>query len=239
MYDDKIKLQTQGGPIGLQLTGILAQLFMIWWDKQIQTTMKQLGLELRMYKSYVDDINMVMKATKPGLRFDGTKLVSSETTIEEDQELETDERDMRLFRSTGNSIHHSIEMEVDCPSRHKDRKMPILDLKVWIEKGEQRGQYRQQVVLHEFYYKEVASKSMINARSALPWKCKRTIMTQEVLRVLLNCNTRLPWEVVVVHVNHMMQRMQYSGYNQRFRSEVVKSALKAYENIKARDITNV
>ena len=117
--------------------------------------------------------------------------------------------------------------------------MPILDLKVWIEKGEERGQHRQQVVLHEFYYKEVASKSMINARSALPWKCKRTIMTQEVLRVLLNCNTRLPWEVVVVHVNHMMQRMQYSGYNQRFRSEVVTSALKAYENIKARDITNV
>ena len=113
MYDDKIKLQTQGGPIGLQLTGILAQLFMIWWDKQIQTTMKQLGLELRMYKSYVDDINMVMKATKPGLRFDGTELVSSETTIGEDQELETDERDMRLFRSIGNSINHSIEMEVD------------------------------------------------------------------------------------------------------------------------------
>ena len=67
--------------------------------------------------------------------------------------------------------------------------MPILDLKVWIERREQPGPY---VVMHEFYSKEVASKSMVNARSALPWKDKRTIMTQEVLRILLNCSTRAP-----------------------------------------------
>ena len=56
--------------------------------------------------------------------------------------------------------------------------MPILDLKVWIERRELPGPY---VVMHEFYSKEVASKSMVNARSALPWKDKRMIMTQEVL----------------------------------------------------------
>ena len=67
-----------------------------------------------------------------------------------------------------------MKMEVDSPSRHEDRKMPILDLKVWIERREQPRPY---VVMHEFYSKEVASKSMVNARSALPWKDKRTIMT--------------------------------------------------------------
>lgn len=33
------------------------------------------------------------------------------------------------------------------------------------------------MVLHEFYSKDVASKSVINARSALSWSCKRTILT--------------------------------------------------------------
>ena len=50
----------------------------------------------------------------------------------------------------------------------------------------------------KIYYKDVASKSMINARSALPWSCKRTILTQEVLRILLNCSRELPWETMRV-----------------------------------------
>ena len=87
------------------------------------------------------------------------------------------------------------------------------------------------VVLHEFYSKNVASKCVINARSALPWSCKRTVLTQEILRILLNCSRELPWETAVSHVNHMMLRLQYSGYDQRFRTEVVRLALKAYNRL--------
>ncbi|PFX11897.1 hypothetical protein AWC38_SpisGene24230 [Stylophora pistillata] len=81
------------------------------------------------------------------------------------------------------------------------------------------------------YYKDVASRSVINARSALPWSCKRTILTQEVLRILLNCSRELRWEVVVAHFNHMMLRLQFSGYDQKFRKEVVRSALAAYNRL--------
>ena len=48
--------------------------------------------------------------------------------------------------------------------------------------------------MYEFYSKEMASKAVINARSALSWSTKRTVLTQEVLRVLLNCSKLLPWE---------------------------------------------
>ena len=95
--------------------------------------------------------------------------------------------------------------------------------------------YANGIIMHEFYSKEVSSKSVINVRSALPWGSKRTILTQEVLRILLNCSMRLPWEIVAGHVKEMMLCMQYSGYDQRFRTEVVKSALKAYKNIRERD----
>ena len=93
------------------------------------------------------------------------------------------------------------------------------------------------VVLHEFYSKDVASKCVINARSALPWSCKRTVLTQEILRIFLNCSRELPWETVVSHVNHMMLRLQYSGYDQRFRTEVVRSALKAYNHLVELDVS--
>ena len=83
--------------------------------------------------------------------------------------------------------------------------------------------------------KEVASKSVVNARSALSWSCKRTVLTQEVLRILLNCSSKLPWDITASHVSDMMLRMQYSGYDQKFRAEVVRSALKAYGAIVEKD----
>ena len=142
-----------------------------------------------------------------------------------------------LFQSIGNSIHPSIRLEVDYPSRHEDGRLLIhvLDLKVWIEKtrcvGDGGQDHDVQVMLHEFSYKDVASKSVINARSALPWSCKRTLRTQEVLRILLNCSRELFWEATVTHVSHMMLRLQYSGYDRTFREEVVRSALAAYNRL--------
>ena len=65
------------------------------------------------------------------------------------------------------------------------------------------------VVLHKFYYKDVSTRSVINVRSALPWSCKRTILTKEVLRVLLNCSRELPWETVVAHVDHVVMMRSF------------------------------
>ena len=89
--------------------------------------------------------------------------------------------------------------------------------------------------MYEFHTKSVASKAVINARSASNWNTKRTVLTQEVLRVLLNCSRLLPWERVVENVNEMVLRMQYSGYSRKFRYEVVDSALKAYRARKKAD----
>ena len=54
-----------------------------------------------------------------------------------------------------------------------------------------------------------------------------------MLCTCLNSSTpqELPWETTVGHVNHMMLPLQYSGYDQKFRTEVVLSALKAYNRI--------
>ena len=208
-FADEIKLQSRGGPIGLQLTGVLAQLFMVWWDRQLERRMGELGLDQRMYKRYVDDVNVIMTETTPGLRFNGDRLVSSEDSIEEDRGVEADERAMRLFQAIANSIHSSVEMEIDCPSRHRGEKLPILDLRVWIEKtGQDQQRIRPgSVILHEFYSKEVASKSVVNARSPVSWSCKRMVLAQEVLRILLNCSSKLPWDITASHVGDMMLRM--------------------------------
>ena len=56
-------------------------------------------------------------------------------------------------------------------------------------------------------------------------------MTQELLRVFLNCSTYVPWEWVNVNGNIMVLRMLYSGYSKKFRHKVATAALKAYDEI--------
>ena len=74
----------------------------------------------------------------------------------------------------------------------------------------------------------MASKAVVNARSAFPWTVKRTVLTQEVLRMMLHWSRLVPWEVVVRHVDEIVLRMQLSGHTKKFRYEVIDSALKAY-----------
>ena len=54
-------------------------------------------------------------------------------------------------------------------------------------------------------------------------------MSTTVVRVLLNCSPELPWANVREKVEQMVLPLQYSRYDQKFRNEVVDSALKAYK----------
>ena len=126
------------------------------------------GLKLWVYKRYVDDINVIMDTPSSGLRFVEGKVIQDEHVAELEQDVEADRRCMLLVQPIGNSIHKSIELEVDYPSRHRDGKLPILYLKVWVEKRNRvidNAQVREvKVVLHEFYYKHVSTRSVVNAR---------------------------------------------------------------------------
>ena len=87
-------------------------------------------------------------------------------------------------------------------------------------------------ILCEHYEKEIATKAVINAKSAIPAQTKRTVMSQDMLRILLHCSDQLPWDTVCKHLNKFMKKLQYSGYTQPFRYHVMQSAMKAYEKIK-------
>ena len=65
---------------------------------------------------------------------------------------------------------------------------------------------------------------------------KRTILTQQCLRIILNCSPQLKSDIVEEHLSYFILRMQYSGYNRRFRYEILKSAYDAYEHLRQKEI---
>ena len=83
----------------------------------------------------------------------------------------------------------------------------------------------------EFYQKPTKHPRVILASSALSFNKKRTILTQEGLRRLLNTKIELGPDVQKKHLDKFMLALKNSGYNYKFRKEVLDSTLKAYKKI--------
>ena len=116
-------------------------------------------------------------------------------------------------------------MEKDHPGRHQDRKLPILDMKVWTN--------QQGFLLYQHYEKEVSSKLVLNAKSAQSSSCKRNVHVQEVLRRILNCSARLNWsEQVAPFLTEYMARMKDAGYAEGYRRRTLQHAFRIYDRMR-------
>jgi len=169
-----VRRQCGGGPIGMELTGVVAQVFMTWWDRELQRKLNEINFQLRMHQRYVDDTNVAAKQSEVGARYDGEKIIIHEASIEDDEGVPPDERTMRLLQQFASSIHPSIRLTIDYPSKNSDGKVAMLDLKMWIMEVD--GVKR---LVHEHYEKDMASKMVVHARSSLSEKTKMTILRQE------------------------------------------------------------
>ena len=57
---------------------------------------------------------------------------------------------------------------------------------------------------------------------------QRTVLAQEVVRILRNTRTGLPWDIKVKHVTNFGERIRMSGYSEMYRFKIVKSGLRGY-----------
>ena len=118
-------------------------------------------------------------------------------------------------------IDENLSVTGDCTENYEDGKLPSLDLKMWIEK-DTGGRYK---LKHEHYMKSVSSRMVINANSAHGKTMKENVNVNECMRIIRNTSEG---ENVVEDLSYYMQRMQFSGYTERERMNVVK---KTYERI--------
>ena len=106
---------------------------MIWWAGKFRTKLKELKIVNELLKIYVDDVNGIFRPVNVGLEYKNGELRFNEEKAEKEKDLPEDERTMNVIRDIANSIDNMIRMTIDIPSKHEDDKVPMLDLKVWIE----------------------------------------------------------------------------------------------------------
>ena len=175
---------------------------------------------------YVDDMNVIFHPLPPGTRWcnEQRKMIIMRDRIEEDTCEPKDKRSMNEMTKMANSICSIIQMEGDYPSRNEDKKLPILDLKVWVREDN--------IIMHEFYRKSMASRLLMMKRSAMPRTMKRSVLTQEGIRILRNCSEDIAWESIEDHLTDFSLRMKLSGYNESYRHNVIQSALTGWRKQK-------
>ena len=57
-FENQIRIQKEGGPIGLKLTGEIADCLMIDWDKKLLAELKKYKIIPEIYTRFKDDITI-------------------------------------------------------------------------------------------------------------------------------------------------------------------------------------
>lgn len=210
-FDNKIYRQGSGGAIGLDLTGVVSDIYMCYWDSELLRLMEENAFLPILYKRYKDDVNFIIEMDPDRVNNNDRDGTNRSAVAE--------------IKTLGESIDKNIKVTTDLPCNHDDRRLPLLDIKVWI--GESRtGEIK---VMHTHYIKEVSTRSVINAQSSHGDRVKYNVMVNEVCRILKNCSVHLEWKEAAAQVSYFIRRLQYSGYDNRFRYNVVERALRRHD----------
>ena len=112
-------------------------------------------------KIFVDDVNGTFQPVGVGMEFVDGELRYNTNKAIADEEINEDERTMKIVRDIANSIDSMIKMTIDYPTNHADLKVPMLDVKVWINQEEDNTIY------YEFYEKPTKCVYVISKDSAM------------------------------------------------------------------------
>ena len=86
-------------------------------------------------------------------------MVVTNESMNEDEGMPSDERTMKLLQSVANSIHPSIRMTIDYPSRYAEGKVPMLNVKMWMKEVNGR-----RLILYEHYEKPMTTMMVIQSQ---------------------------------------------------------------------------
>ena len=172
---------------------------------------------------YVDDTNLAVEELEPGSRLVDGKVVVVKEEVEGDKVIPGDLRTARVIQTIANSICETIQMTVDCPSNYESGWMPLLDLQVRVASDN--------TLDYKFFSKKVSNPILLMKSSALPDKVKRDSLVQQAMTRLRNTRRTLPWQVAADTLTEFALRLKWSGYNARYRAEVLQAAVRGYEKL--------
>ena len=199
---------------------------MLDWDKKLLEKLNHLKIKPEVYTRFKDDIEIVTESLEQGSKLteDGKIEVDEDKKIL-DEEKSDNKITMEIIQQVANSVNPMIQLTVETPCNFENGMLPVLDIKARINEIEMNR------IDFEYYEKPTKNLRVVLASSALSWSKKRTILTQEGLRRLRNTKKELGQEVQIKYLNLFMLNLKKSGYDKKFRKEILDSVLKAHKKM--------
>ena len=203
-FGQEIKLQTDGGPIGLKISGAVGKVVMMAWVRDFKIKMCEAtatlpNSEQYLHQLYVDDNNVVMEELPLGARLVDGKFMVVDEMVEADNLVKSDKRTAELAMELANTLCPYLQMEVDYPSKNPSGWMPMLNLEVQMAEDKS--------VNYKWYRKSMATEYSILNRSAMPAATKRVTLVQVGVTMLRNTTlqwraTKNRWQPVIEERSH-------------------------------------
>ena len=149
-FDNLVRVQQDGGGMGVKLTGILSEFKMTKWCIKFFKRLSNLGIVNELLERYVDDMTICPTVIPKGWKYEDEKLIPDDNDISDN--TSDDERTMLIIQSVANSVDDLIKVTYDIPSNYEDNKIPILDVKV--------GMNEDNKIEFEFFMKPIANKML-------------------------------------------------------------------------------
>ena len=220
--------QEAGGPIGLRGTCAVARLLMQIFDVKWEIVLKDLAIRTWIIARYMDDGRVGMPPLKPGWRFMDNKLQFKLRWEKEDQELSSSEITRRAMLGTLNGVEDYLEFTMETGEDFVDQWLPTLDTSLWVDGNNQ--------VLYRFYEKPTSSNITVQRRTAMAEDAKVQIVSNDLVRRLLNTSEELGEEYRLRVVNDYTQKLANSGYKREQLKRIIANGIKGYEARKRRSI---
>ena len=218
----RIFRQSDGCPIGLDMSVEAAAIYMLLWDEEFLKALKRLGITVELFKRYVDDILMILRSINRGWKYSSTRKKMVYDIEDEDLEGEDDDYTFRILLEIANGLDDDIQLTYEVPSGHEDGRLPVLDLGLQVVDNK---------IQHFFYRKGVTSPYCIMYNSAISVKTKRDSLLQEGLRRIRNtCKQATQVEKRRV-LGEYMNMLRISGYDVKYRYNLLNGILKREKQI--------
>ena len=208
-FNGTVYRQRSGGSIGLDLTGIISDVYMCFWDKELLKKCEEQTIDIQLYRRYKDDVNLAI---------DPSEAVS--IPVKDDISV------MKKMKELADSIDPSLTVSTDCSSNHIDGKTPVLDIRVWTQYVDGKGWK----ILHCHYIKEVSTRKVMHQESSHGERMKFHVMINEMDRIMRNTSPYLLFEdSLKPSLEYFVKRMRYSGYSKLFIHDTIVKAFEKFD----------
>ena len=138
-----------------------------------------------------------------------------------------------MINDIANSIDSMITMTFDIPSKYNDSKVPMLDLKVWLNANDNYKIY------YSFYEKPTKCQLVMSKMSAMPIRKKIEFLSEEVFRRLHNTKREIDENEKVSILNKFMIQLKLSGYSEYDRYQILESGFNHYDKLLRKELDGI